>query len=164
MLPKNSEESSIHRTAQTTFVRAILLVRTSDWTFSFSTWQRPTLTSFCSLHGRFPNRGALEQSWALKWSLGLMWYFDCSFRYIGHDVSARPSLLERMFYFGVKCSAAFYFKSKIQISEFKSWFSNWTHAIGHCIPTLRNVCTACLASSFRASSSAPVSVEFLYFP
>lgn len=145
MLPKNSGESSIHRTAQTTFVRAILLVRTSDWTFSFSTSQRPTLTSFCSLHGRFPNRGALEQSWALKWSLGLMWYFDCSFRYIGHDVSARPSLLERMFYFGMKCRRTEVFLLHF-ISNPKSSFQNLnpdfpierTQSAIY-MPTLRNV-------------------------
>ena len=42
--------------------RAILLVWSSKWTFSFWASLRRTLTSFCALHGRFLNPGALEQS------------------------------------------------------------------------------------------------------
>ena len=79
--------------------RAVLLVGSSDWTFSFWSSLRRTLTSFCALHGGFPNPGALEQSWALKWSPGLIWYFNCSSRHISYDVSSWPSLLKCTFFF-----------------------------------------------------------------
>ena len=92
----------------------------SDWTFSFWASFRRTLTSFCALHGRFPNPRALEQSWVLKWSLGLIWYFSCSSRHISYDVSSWPSLLKRTFFFLAsnveeKCSCCVYLQIQITL-------------------------------------------------
>ena len=117
--------------------RAVLLVGSSEWTFSFWASLRRTLTSFCALHGGFPNPGALERSWALKWSLGLTWYFNCSSRRISYDVSSWPSLLKCTFVSWPQISkkrsvrVAFYCKSKIQMSKVKSGFCNRMHPTRH---------------------------------